>query len=76
LEHSSNLYFVNLVLEMSPVTIKCVTANSHPRFEQSRTQEYYVTLRIKSRNFGHAIDNSHYGLILKLGTEMQINHHS
>jgi hypothetical protein len=23
-----------------------------------------------------AIDNSHYRLILKLGTEMQVNHHS
>jgi hypothetical protein len=26
--------------------------------------------------FSGAIDNSHYRLILKLGKEMQINHHS
>jgi hypothetical protein len=27
-------------------------------------------------NFVNRIDNSHYRLILKLGKEMQINHHS
>ena len=27
-------------------------------------------------NYRPAIDNSHYRLILKLGKEMQINHHS